>query len=107
LQPNSKQHSKPTGKEDEMAESIAERVAREIAEEFDLPLYDNNQDPAAEWMTERIQAAIDEAVLAERQACEGIAAEYHDHSTDCGGCVGEIISQLIRARNVGAPTSTK
>jgi hypothetical protein len=36
-------------------------VAKEIAEEYDLPLYTTGEDPAVEWLTERIDTALDEA----------------------------------------------
>jgi len=78
-----------------MAESIAERVAREIAEEFDLPLYDNKEDPVAEWMAERIQVAIDEAVRAE-------AYWWIDHVDECSSSHPAIVEHM--AKLVGAPT---
>ena len=89
-----------------MAESIAERVAREIAEEFDLPLYDNNQDPAAEWMTERIQAAIDEAVAAILTFLDERTPDDASMEHWAAKAYQEIGAKFL-VRMVGAPTATK
>ena len=83
-----------------MAESLAERVAREL--HYDDPgnewLNEQDNRKCAElwlkWATQRIQAAIDEAVLAERARCAGIAEEWSPYC-----------AEAIRSRTVGAPTS--
>ena len=90
---NSKQHSKPTGKGDEMAESIAERVAWEVVNDVCDGTIPSRQ-VLIDYAQQRIQAAIDEAVLAERARCAGIAEEWSPYC-----------AEAIRSRTVGAPTS--
>jgi len=79
-----------------MAESLAERVAREY--------YDRTAQPGlAPRLARCIQAAIDEAVLAEREACAEIADAVHTYLAVHGFVV--FPGNAIRARSVGAPTS--
>ena len=78
-----------------MNESIAERVARDFVTKW--PSLDATDDEVVADLAPRIQAAIDEAVLAEREACADEARcgnNGHDPS--------DRIAAAIRTRSVGA-----
>jgi hypothetical protein len=84
-----------------MAESIAERVAREWLVAVGVKESTHRAD--YQDLIRRIQAAIDEAVQAEREViAQWVMELWFDPDVTASG-----VAAKIRSRKVGAPTSTK